>query len=129
LPAPRSFAFSRGRRAFRAWATFSGIVIVAIGAGSLSKHAMGWDLGLDWAALHSWLGNGVTGIVAVPSAIAYLLMGVAVLAYPTPSARGIGKRVRVLLFTIGSLGVLGIAAHVVSARLLFPSTPSRACPR
>jgi PAS domain S-box-containing protein len=98
-----------------------GGLVAAIALLVLAEHLLRVDLGIDWRSLHQWRpGGDHPGRMAVASAAALLLGGIALILMVLPDWRHRDLAVRSLALCVGLIGAVGLGGYLVGANLLFP---------
>lgn len=98
-----------------------GAYLICLGGLVLSEHALDYDLGIDWAFLHTWLQDGNTrpGRFAPNTAIGFMFIGSSLLLLARIKTRGQELIFQTLVFGVLAIGLTGLVGYLLSPDQLF----------
>src|SRR5258708_17819545 len=111
---------------YRRVTTVIGGTIVVLAALVLAEHLLRKDLGIDWPSMHAWMYDTNwthPGRMSVATAIGFLMSGGALIFATRARRPWMEAAARLMLLSVGLIGVLAVAGHLVKAPLLFPEYP------
>ncbi|MHB8496235.1 MAG: diguanylate cyclase domain-containing protein [Casimicrobiaceae bacterium] len=99
----------------------AGAVMATIAVLVLGEYVSGHASGIDWPALHRWYidANPYPGRMSAPTAVAFLLSGVALVVMDRVRGRWAEVLVQALTTSIVAVGGIGIAGHVLKLPLVY----------
>jgi len=105
--------------------TFLGWVLLAITALALGQHALRFDLGIDWPALHHPPGvhNPHPGRMSAPAALGFFVCGIVLIAMHRVSGVRGSLIVQVLTAMVIALGIVGLAGYALRLPLVYRGYP------
>jgi diguanylate cyclase (GGDEF)-like protein/PAS domain S-box-containing protein len=97
-----------------------GILIILCGL-TFGQILFDLNLGIDWPALHTWIGDGNIrpGRMAPNTALGFICIGSAFVLIPRVSTKQRSGCVQVLTFSILALGLTGLVGYMLGPDLLF----------
>ncbi len=97
-----------------------GILIILCGL-TFSEILFDLSLGIDWPALHTWIGDGNVrpGRMAPNTALSFICIGSTLVLTPRVSTKQQAGYVQVLTFSILALGLTGLVGYMLGPDLLF----------
>ncbi|MES2826160.1 MAG: EAL domain-containing protein [Pseudomonadota bacterium] len=102
-----------------------GFLIILCGL-TFSEILFDLNLGIDWPALHTWIGDGNIrpGRMAPNTALGFICIGFSFVLIPRVSTKRQSGCVQILTFSIIALGLTGLAGYMLGPDLLFGWTRS-----
>ncbi|MEJ7808689.1 MAG: hypothetical protein WKG03_22555, partial [Telluria sp.] len=87
----------------------------------LAEHTFDRDLGIDWAFLHGWLGDGNVrpGRLAPNTAVGFILAGACLILMNRIASKAQERLFQILIFCVAAVGLTGLVGYTLAPEQLF----------